>query len=632
MSKKSEEPKSPSTLSRKTSSRRRRSFYVIALLLGLAPLVLLEAGLRLFGVGEDAAKTDLHAGFGNVAPLFVLDEDGGNFTTGIGREQFFVTESFEAKKPDKQFRIFCLGGSTVQGRPYLPDTAFGKWLELELNAIDDSRDYRVVNCGGISYASYRLRPLVKEIVNYEPDLIVVATGHNEFLEDKTYAEMKTRSDARIWLENSAKSLRSVMLLRKLVGGAPRVEPTAETTVSAETLDTRLDDPSGYASYRRDEEWQDSVCNQFERSVNSIVDNCQSASVPLMLVQMGANLRDCPPFKSEHRAELTVDKEQRWQEIFDAAGLVDDTDAETGLDLYLQAMKIDDQYALLHFRIARCYDAIGQFENSRQYYQSALDLDVCPLRKSTRLSQLLADIAGRKNVPLVDASSAVSQSSPDSICGYEAYIDHVHPTIGAHQAIAHRISEAAVAEQVVAANSKLTDNERRLLYRDYIATDLPPSYYSNGRRRIGWLEGWAQRTRLADETIPVDNRGRVALAIRNIDLHRFMDAEVNISDTLDADKGSAMTFVRVALSFFKQGRNFEARWLLRDLESRSLSEPFSDAISLGLLVLALDSNNAAAENQLEKTESAVWPDILASDRSGWSQAIPNLNNLIQGLFE
>ena len=55
---------------RKTWQRR-----LMAVGLGLLPFVFLETGLRLFGVGAEA--TDLHAGFGDVTPLFELDSDTG---------------------------------------------------------------------------------------------------------------------------------------------------------------------------------------------------------------------------------------------------------------------------------------------------------------------------------------------------------------------------------------------------------------------------------------------------------------------------------------------------------------------------------------------------------------------------
>ena len=53
-------------------------------------------------------------------------------------------------------------------------------------AADPSRRWEVINAGGISYASYREAKLVEEIARYQPDLVLVYSGHNEFLEERTY--------------------------------------------------------------------------------------------------------------------------------------------------------------------------------------------------------------------------------------------------------------------------------------------------------------------------------------------------------------------------------------------------------------------------------------------------------------
>ena len=47
------------------------------------------------------------------------------------------------------------------------------------------RPWQVVNCGGVSYASYRLTPILEEVLTYQPDLMIVCTGHNEFLEARS---------------------------------------------------------------------------------------------------------------------------------------------------------------------------------------------------------------------------------------------------------------------------------------------------------------------------------------------------------------------------------------------------------------------------------------------------------------
>ena len=41
--------------------------------------------------------------------------------------------------------------------------------------------------------SYRLLLILEKCLQYKPDLFIVCTGHNEFLEDRSYAHLKERA-------------------------------------------------------------------------------------------------------------------------------------------------------------------------------------------------------------------------------------------------------------------------------------------------------------------------------------------------------------------------------------------------------------------------------------------------------
>ena len=568
-------------------NRRRGRRRIIAVLLGLAPFLLLEVTLRILGVG---APTDVHAGFGT-APLFELSDDESTYRTALAREQFFVAEEFDAKKPDREFRIFCLGGSTVQGRPFRPETSFGGWLQVELNACDSSRRYRTINCGGISYASYRLKPVLREVLNYQPDLIVIATGHNEFLEDRTYSGMKSRSAGRFLMDELAGSLHTVAAVRQLMGTGPRQEPGESDDRLSEKVETRLDDDAGYASYHRNDEWYQQVCSQYRDSVSEMVAMCDKAGVRLILVHLGSNLRDCPPFKSEHASDLSVDDEQRWQALFDSA--TQETDVTRALDLYLQAELIDATYPLLQFRIARCLDKLGQHEEALKAYRAARDLDVCPLRMVSKMESDLQQIAKNTGVPLVDVRSEVAALGSDGIGGQESYIDHVHPNIAAHQTMASKLVGQLVKLGTVPDSAPSVARQREV--RQQHVERLSKAYFANGGRRIGWLEGWARRQRLFDETQPTDGRTYQAAALRYLELRQLDEAKDMLDGSLDVAPGKAEDLVGAAAGLFQSGRVFEAGWLLdRMEESMSHLQPQIDhahAVMAGKAVSAANANPA-----------------------------------------
>ncbi len=214
----------------KRGCRRRAAFAVCAICLGLFPFVLIECVLRLTGLGIPTSYQEPFVGFSQSFPLFELDAPAGEFRTARHHHYFFGLQHFPAKKKATTFRAFCLGGSTVLGHPYNTETALPRWLEIELAGCDPSHRYEVVNCGGMSYASYRLVPILQEVFDYDPDLIVVMTGHNEFLEERTYHAVKQRTAARAWIDDRFSSFRIVTLARrhdKRDEGGPRKHGTQD---------------------------------------------------------------------------------------------------------------------------------------------------------------------------------------------------------------------------------------------------------------------------------------------------------------------------------------------------------------------------------------------------------------------
>ncbi|MGB0580414.1 MAG: hypothetical protein ACPGVU_11980, partial [Limisphaerales bacterium] len=406
---------------------KRRRFGWLAVLVGLLPIILLEIGLRLFGIGGTAH--DPYAEFGGEVSVF--ERAGESYRTAKAREPFLAPQSFAVSKPSNGYRIFCFGGSTVHGRPYQVDTAFPKWLEIELQARDDSRRYEVLNCGGISYASYRIVPMIREVVAYEPDAIVLATGHNEFLEDRTYHQLKKRS----WLRKRLDRLRVVSVGRNVLHRGER-KPVAEAVEGG--FKTRLDNLNGYASYHRDPAWQTRVIGQFEESLREIVRICDEANVPLIIVKLGSNLRDCPPFKSEHRPDLSAAKEQIWQGLFEQGSEAESSDFVSSWEAYDEALKIDSDFALLDYRIAKVWDRQERPDKMASHYLSAKDDDVCPLRMLDSQRLHLEALASDHDLILVNADEALASLSPVGVPGFDWYLDHVHPTIGGHQKIAQEI--------------------------------------------------------------------------------------------------------------------------------------------------------------------------------------------------
>ena len=381
----------------RSTARRRVGFRVAAICIGLTPFLVFEIILRVGGFGHVSDAVDPFVGFDSVHPLFSLNVPGDRYEIPKSRQTFFCPESFAANKPERGFRIFCLGGSTVQGRPYATETAFPKWLELNLECADPDRTFEVVNCGGASYASYRLAPILREVLAYEPDLIVLCTGHNEFLEDRTYRKIKQATPWIAGTHRAMTNLRTYNLLRSALvrfnGNHANTAPPDRPTLRAD-VDAMLDQRNGLDDYRRDAAWRAETVRHYEFNLRRMVHMADVAGVPVILVIPGSNLRDCPPFKSEHRADITKAARTRFEELWKQAASPN-LPAETRVAILRRCLAIDDRHARAHFELGASLASTGQHDLARVAYQRALVEDVCPLRMLPAMHEVIKQVAPAK---------------------------------------------------------------------------------------------------------------------------------------------------------------------------------------------------------------------------------------------
>jgi len=612
-----------------SAARRRKLFRLLAVLLAVIPFALVEATLLVLGIADPADADDPLSGFNAAGRLFEKDERDEVYRTAAARGLFFGDQEFALEKPRDGYRVFCLGGSTVRGRPFTTESSFTRWIGLELaERTEGKRTVEAVNCGGLSYASFRLRPIVKEVLEYAPDLIVIATGHNEFLEDRSYRGIKDRNAAWAWIEDHAMSLRSVTLCRRWLessDSSPR-----RTDEKPSEVETRLDQQSGYASYERDLEWQSEVVAKYRESLEVMISACREANVPVILVRLGCNLRDCPPFKSQHRDMLDGALLTRWQKAMDrGAALTSERRFDEAVVAFREAEKIDDQHALVAWRIARTLDRLGLFQEAAVAYRKARDLDVCPLRMIEQLDKTLQEVASATGTPLVDAAASIESKSPAGIPGSDWYVDHVHPTLGGHQEIARLVVEQINRQGWVALSRPLNPARLRRHRRRQFRR-LGPVFLANGARRVEWLENWARRQKLDDEVVPVSSHEYARDGFRSISFGRDKDAWESYAQSLaiaptHGDTSPVITIVRHAEQLFWLGRTDDARDLidhlgeLPEVARGGLAPLWSHAA----LVIAVERGDRQAVGRLLRQYGSLLEAVELPDDAPFARVMPDV---------
>ena len=401
---------------------------------GCLILLGVEGLCRLAGWGQPDPRNDPFISFAGRSKLFTTDPLTNEHVTASERLKFFVEDRFPRSKGDDTYRIFCLGGSTVQGRPYSIETSFSTWLRLALEVAYPHRQFEVVNCGGVSYASYRLIPILTECLGYEPDLFIVCTGQNEFLEARTYETEKR------W--HRAHAIASHSRIYHLIQGLKRPAPKAALKQEADAL---LDYRGGLKAYTRDKAWKELVQAHHRSNLKRLISLSQSAKVPITFLKPPVNLKDCPPFKSDGPAARHYQKGQE--------------------------------------RLAH-----ADFRNAEAHFWRALEEDLCPLRLLPSMRDDLVSICRQANVPCLDLHTLLGKECPQGILGDEILVDHVHPSIRGHQLIANALLEHL--SETFGAREPRQAAARAKVYQSHLDS-LDALYSAHGQQRLRNLHLWTK---------------------------------------------------------------------------------------------------------------------------------------------
>lgn len=467
--------------------------------------VLVELLLRILGIPSRHPAEDPFVGFSGVHPLYTVKD--GTASTAPDRLRYFNQVSFAVNKPVGALRIFCLGGSTTYGRPFDGRSSFGKWLEDLLKASIPQRTVQVINAGGISYASYRIVPLIREILQYHPDAVVLYTGHNEFLERRTYAGLfdqgKHLINVRALLEklNAYRALKT--LLTPLVpkqqkgdqGSPPSGKGDRKKSVLKDEVTAILDRSAGLDLYHRDDAFSQGVVRHFAYNLRTMITLCRDAKVPLILVQPTSNLKDFSPFKSEHDVRLTAEQKKSADEkLRRAVDLLKGNQAAEALSMLEGVIAADPLYAESYYWKGKALIALGRATEARPAFVRAKDLDVCPLRAISPLEQAVDRIAKEERVPVVPFRDILNRKIAETgeksgVPGKESFLDHVHPTIEVHQTIAELILETLAAENLVHLSRTLGPDEKAAIYAKGMK-GLDPEFFAVKDLNLAKVLNWA----------------------------------------------------------------------------------------------------------------------------------------------
>ena len=526
---------------------------LFAVFVGVSFFAMLEGFFWLLGVETVLEKEDPFRGFSKLVKVFQADGDKYR-TRQDSSHRTFNAQSFAANKSENGFRFFTLGGSSSYGYPRGAEVAFPAILTELLAESHPGILVEGVNASGISYGMHRLNIVAEELVQYDPDLLIVYSGHNEFIEPEFFESLKNRGVAREGLEYTLAQSRIYSLMRSAVDGVRDTESAEGLGVGRQV---RRDQTQVYTP-----EEKKKVIATYRRGLVRLVDLAQAAGVRVLLVTIPANLRGWRPEASTGSGK----NHRRWVEA-QARGrnLLKQDKYKQAIIALQEAVRLEPGHAESQFDLGRCYEQLDQWDKAKQAYQEACNNDASPVRRIEGINQAIRDVAREKGTLFVDVDKIFEQQSEHGLVGYRLIEDYVHPTLKGHEEIAWEVWKVIEQAGLLGKSNEAdqTTFERIITARQEleIKKDMP-WFYNQG--------------------VVLENQGQIEAALENF---RKVVEMAPTNETALLNIGKALT---------KHGKAREAVPILRQVCKLAPENPETHA-SLGTALLDMgDIQGAVVE--------------------------------------
>jgi tetratricopeptide (TPR) repeat protein len=377
-------------------------------------LAIFEGALRLLNVGYPTDLTVPCTAQGRPASCYNLFFPAPFFPPGMIKTP--QAYAIPVEKPRGTFRIFVLGESAAMGDPD-PAYGFSRYLEVMLRERFPAMKFEVVNTGSVAINSHVLLPIARGLAKERPDLFIIYSGNNEVVGPYGPGTALTSSGMSLPVIHTSmfvRSTRTGQLLTRM-GTQKREWGGMEMFLDKQVA-------AGSPLMQR-------AYENFESNLRETIAIARNSSARVIVATVATNLKDCAPFASLHRENLGQDALRSWTALMQQGSDWENNRAYAeALKAYLSAAQIDDQYAELEFRIARCLWKLGDYGTAREHFSRARDLDTLRFRADSKINEINRTVASSSpGAELVDADEIFAKESPNGIVGSELVYEHVHLT-------------------------------------------------------------------------------------------------------------------------------------------------------------------------------------------------------------
>jgi len=422
-------------------NRKRIIFYIITAIIPVLFFVVTELGLRLVGFGQHVPlfiENPSHPSYQLPRP----DVMARYFPENAPKPSVTMEPNFILKeKPQNGYRVIVQGGSTAAGFPYGLGASIAGTLDQRLKPSLPGRYVEILNTAMSAVNSYTLLDFADEIIEQQPNAVLIYAGHNEFLGilgiGSNYTVMGSGTTTRWFL--ALKDFRIFQLLQRVYFALSTHEDTAGSGANKEGQQSRtfMAKVAKNKAIAKNSSVYEAGLAQFEGNMEALLAKYKKAGINVYISTIASNHADQAPFSSlptEDKFKNTsailfsnIAKQSQRDQVQDL------TSASTTL---LQSASAD-----LHFKIAKLALQLKQTSIAKIHFDLAVEHDQLRFRAPSAMNDIIRKLATQYNAVLVDSEKELAIRSPNGIVGNSMMLEHLHPNLQGYFVISNAFYES-----------------------------------------------------------------------------------------------------------------------------------------------------------------------------------------------
>jgi tetratricopeptide (TPR) repeat protein len=416
-------------------NKKRSLFFILMWLIPVAVIVIPELVLRMVGYGSSLQIFRPFAA--NPAYLEINPKLGERYFPGKNTRPAVAQSNIMLKeKPKDLYRIFTLGASTTAGYPYLYNGTFPAILKQMLKNKYPNKQLEVINLAMPAVTSYAVREIALHLREYDPDMLIIYAGHNEFYgglgvaSTASVGSNRSLVNAYLWLID----FRVVQLVGDFITKLQRFLALPERHSQGTLMQQLAKEqtiPINSPIYHR-------AAAVFRENIRDVIRAAKADNIPVLIGTLVSNVRDQAPF-----VDVVSDSSMLplWKKHVNSARLnINQNRYDLALLNINQAIAVDSMPATVYFLAGKVYLQYGDTLSAKKAFYRAKDCDGLRFRAAEHLNRIIEQFADEPNVTIVPVKRFFEKKADYGIPGKQLFLEHLHPNLRGYFLIAECFAE------------------------------------------------------------------------------------------------------------------------------------------------------------------------------------------------